>query len=542
VLALFVLTACAGVVVAYNPGAAWAKWVLVVAAVLVYALLYRLPEQARTGTGREIEPLRWALILFPALVVLFFLFTNHWTDRIGKLPWLDPVVRALAQGQPDWSAIRLGANAYGGLLAAALPLQWIACRGLPRRVGLPLLGLTALGLLLSESRGAWFALGFSGLVWIVWRSRGAARRLLRLEWLGRINPLPVALALGLMLAALVTLTPLGERLLALQSDRAEVWHNSLDLAQDYALTGVGLGNVEMAYSSYVLLVHVGHTTHAHNLFLDIWLEQGLPGLITFALLVALALLRGNLFEGTPSVWATGAWFAILVIVMHGLLDDAFYGYGGRATPFLLAPFALLFRFAPLRVQGAVKRLLAAPAVWVAPVALVIVLVGVVWLWPPARAQAVANEGALVQTRAELSRYQWPQWPIQDALRRQMPDILALAQALYQDALRLDMTNSTANRRLGQIELSLGQYEQGCKHIQSAFAAAPMQRATRQLLGECYALAGDAAQAAQLWSTLVLSAGELDVRIWWYKEYLACASCAERMTLASAAMGPVQRAP
>ena len=95
--------------------------------------------------------------------------------------------------------------------------------------------------------------------------------------------------------------------------------------------------------------------------------------------------------------------------------------------------------------------------------------------PGSQAVIQANLGALAQARAELSVYQWPAWPIQDALRRSPEVDLAPAIAHYQAALALDPRNVAANRRLGQIELSDGQYDAARQHLEAAFAAAPGQR-------------------------------------------------------------------
>jgi tetratricopeptide (TPR) repeat protein len=126
---------------------------------------------------------------------------------------------------------------------------------------------------------------------------------------------------------------------------------------------------------------------------------------------------------------------------------------------------------------------------------------------------------LRQTQLELSIYRWPQWPLQDALRRERAADLGPAIEDYRSALMLDARNATANRRLGQIELALGQYDAACSHLSAAYAAAPNQRATRQLLGECYALSEDVAQTVGLWRTIDVSQGQLALRTWWYANYL-----------------------
>jgi tetratricopeptide (TPR) repeat protein len=149
----------------------------------------------------------------------------------------------------------------------------------------------------------------------------------------------------------------------------------------------------------------------------------------------------------------------------------------------------------------------------------------------------SNWGAVRQTQAELSVYRWPEWPMQDALRRSGKINLAAAILQYQSALTANPANATARRRLGQIELARGEYEQAQRDLQAAFASAPGQRATRQLLGEAYAVAGEIERAATLWRTIDASEGQLQARQWWYSEYLKDYDRAAHMTQAMAALNP-----
>jgi predicted Zn-dependent protease len=139
-------------------------------------------------------------------------------------------------------------------------------------------------------------------------------------------------------------------------------------------------------------------------------------------------------------------------------------------------------------------------------------VGNVITYQLVKSMVQANLGALLQTRAELSAYRWPAYPLQDALRRQAPVSLpavdlAPAIARYRAALALDLTNAAANRRLGQIELSQGDYVAAQAHLEAAYRTAPGQQATRQLLGESYAIAGrtaalsvNSAEGCRRWET------------------------------------------
>jgi len=488
----FFITAIIGLAMAYHPATAWFRFGLIVLGLILLVVFARLPEQS--------SALEWTLALLPIAVLIYFLLTNDWTARIGKLQWLDPLLVWLAAWQPSIAGARLDSNSLGGVLASLMPLQIAAVfysRVSTRTwIGVILIGATLLGLFLSESRGAWIAVAvIAWLAAIWWLSGRLTPKNQRTIWI-------VAVALiAVVGAAAFTLTPLGAQLLGARTDRVEVWRNSFDLATDYAFTGLGLGGFEMAYSSYALLVHVGHTIHAHDLFLDIWLEQGILGLIAFS-----AIILTGIANRSESRWRFAALASVGIIVLHGFLDDAFYGYGGIAIPLLFVPLGMLLR-APRRLSS-----------WVTPIvgAATLVALAIAFAIPTARAQWFANLGALSQTRAELSVYQWPQWSFQDQLRRSPNIDLNPAIENFQSALALDPKNATADRRLGQIALSRGEYDQARDYLIAAYASAPNQRATAQMLGESFAIAGQSNRAAELWRGLDLSAGQLTVRQWWYE--------------------------
>jgi len=308
--------------------------------------------------------------------------------------------------------------------------------------------------------------------------------------------------------------------------RAELLRNSLDLAWDTAFTGIGLGGFQMAFSSYILLLHVGHTYHSHNLFLNVWLEQGLLGLgaLVWLLLAAVVAWRRvrRLGEGQGKAWAAAALAAIAVIAVHGMVDDAFYG--SRGVLLLFVPFALLTRAQADAVWSAYEpptltEVLMSRNGFIAGALLASVLL--LGLTPPVRSQFQANLGALSQTQAEMSVYEWPTWPIQDALRRDIgtgpgPVDLRAATGHYEAALAIDPNNEVANRRLGQIALSRGDYPAAGELLVAAYYNDYTNRAARQLYGEWLAIDGRADRAKAVLRTVDVSAGQLDARAWWYE--------------------------
>ena len=152
-------------------------------------------------------------------------------------------------------------------------------------------------------------------------------------------------------------------------------------------------------------------------------------------------------------------------------------------PLLLVPLALATRAEPATVSvGSAKSRRFQPAWVVWSVSLTALFVGLVSL--PGQSLFESNLGSLAQTQAELAVYHWPEIPTQDALRRSGQVDLDAASAYYQPALQLDPNNAAANRRLGQIEFALGQYESACQRFALAMAVAPVSEPR----GRCWASA------------------------------------------------------
>jgi putative inorganic carbon (HCO3(-)) transporter len=522
-LVALALSALWGTVISSAGREAWLEFFLVAGGLAVYYVLSRVPSHI-IWRDRDIPILRILVGGAPALVAFYFLLTNDWAQPIDKVAWLGRTRHWLAALEPHLALPSLHPNVVGGGLAMALPLQvaalaarrrhdddrWGAASGL--RV--VLLSLSGAALLLSSLRGAWLALVAAVGIWAGWQlfwSLASRRRYVVLA----VSSLAVVGAMIWLVASY------GDQWLAQRPDRVTIWHNSWDLAWDYFFTGLGLRSFAMAYSSYALLIHVPYLTHAHNLYLDIWLNLGLPGLLAFVWLLVVVLtldVRRRSRDGInrrPAHWhrwRVAGRISLMVIVIHGLLDDSYLGYGGAGALVLFVPAALLSRRAR-RERGEPRcHGHRAVAVWfgAATAAIVVVL-----LSGPSRALLDANLGALLQTRAELSVYRWPRWPVQDAVRRSSVIDLAPAMRLYQAALTADPANVEANRRLGQIELSIGDYESAWRHLEVAFKLAPSSRATCQMFGESLALTGNVSGAADLWRTLSLDQNQLAIRQAWY---------------------------
>jgi len=493
-----------GGLIAYDSAQGVIGFLLVAFGIGLYLFFHNLSDERR---------LRLILAVLPLVVTVAFLIAGDWSRVVAKLPGLSSAFGLLASLQPNLGFV-INSNTVGGVLAMLIPLQVGALRGRRRAIQGVSMGISLLGLGLSASRGAWLALILTAAMALVWREtvrRNSSQRKAHAIWLAVVGLAALMLVMGL------GLTPIGDRLLGLGGDRPVIWKNSVDLLGDYAMTGFGFGTFEMAYSTYTLLTHVGHTLHAHNLWLNVWFDQGLLGVLALTGLTLSAVWpRTNI-----SSWRLVSLAAISVVLIHGLYDDAFYGYGGAAIPLLLMPIGLATRTSARQTEATSeflpnRRVHPAIVMWS-----VSILVGAALaLTSQGRAAIEANLGAVSQTRAELSVYHWPEIPVQDILRVVDGVDLSPAVEQFNKAIALDSMNTTANRRLGQIALARKDYNAACTHLQRAYSASPDQRATRQLQGECYALEGDWDQTTRLWGSIDLSQSQLVGRLWWYDTYLA----------------------
>lgn len=520
---VFSLTALMGVWVAYDRSLALRAFGLIV---LGLAMAVAVVWIGRRGGARALGLMSVAMALLAGAIGVYFLLSYDWTVSAGKFAVLQRIGLWIQAQRP---AIALPEDINANVAASGLICTLFLGLGgllwaMKERLGLLLLvagpawlaGFAAL--VLTSSRGAWLGVG-AGLLamgYLLFRRRLAKQRTARLV----LDLLAVAAILSIVVAfwaavrspdaALVLgAVPVGGSAVS----RATLWRDGLDLVSDYPVTGSGLRSTMMVYSSYGLLIHVGFITHMHNLLLQIAVEQGVVASLAFVGLLAVAA-TSVLAATRPGrrTWRFGlaAGGALAAFAIHGMVDAGVYV--SLMLPVLFLPIG----FALAADQGG-RQKEPSSSNWPLAIALVsaVALILIVLL-PGGRAALQANLGAVAQTRAELSAYTWPDWPIQDELRRSPKIDLTRAIARYQASLGENPRNAAANRRLGQIELSRGQYDSARAHLEAAYAAAPQSRATRQMLAESYAIAGDVARAAELLRTVDTSVGQIDARVFWYE--------------------------
>jgi tetratricopeptide (TPR) repeat protein len=283
-----------------------------------------------------------------------------------------------------------------------------------------------------------------------------------------------------------------------------------------------------------------------NLYFDVWLEQGLLAFVTILVMLGSSfwlLFKRSAFrakkqnEGNISTtgeivetrrkrkkrkkllpqemvlfqWA--AFVSLVVMVFHGLIDDALYG--DQASPFLF--------FAPAMVVLITRRRESAAEVGAAirwrrwavfSGATAVLLIGLFWVFrPKIQAQWYANLGALELARVELVRWPTNQWDVGNNLVR-----FDTAEALFEQALQMDAQNRTANQRLGMIAMIKHDYETAVTHLEQAEGVAAAHRGVAKSLGYSYVWQGQFDEAVDTLVLISESRAEMAVYSnWWQRQ-------------------------
>lgn len=337
VLLLWSLALLVGILVTADPDLTLPKTTGLILGLAVwrYAALY-LAERRRLAWG-------WLAFILGSLgFVLLGVLSANWQS---KVPFLSAVVARLPANLlqiPGAPSEGVQLNQLAGTLMLILPLllslpfawQSAAPRDwLKRAVWLLLSAACGSLLLLSQSRSGWLGMIAGTLVLLAMWQRATEQpaRRRRLAWL----------LLGIILAGGVLALWIGpERWQQLIEEpprqtavgalttihfRLEVWKWAVAGIQDFPFTGMGLGSFrQAAWRFYPLSIPSSYDiAHAHNIFLQVALDLGLPGLTAYLGLLFVAVQAGwRAARRDPALrpWAIGLLAGLAALHVYGLTD------------------------------------------------------------------------------------------------------------------------------------------------------------------------------------------------------------------------------
>jgi putative inorganic carbon (HCO3(-)) transporter len=503
-LMLFGVSTLIGLWVAYDASLGRPLLFSLLGSLLLFAIIGYAPLRAR-----KLRWIAWLLLMAQLLMATYFISQYSHLEYAEKMQWVTALGTLTGQFFPALVGFHPHPNAVatflegGVLLAVGLGL---AARNRWERLAA---GATSFvlgyALFLTASRGAWMAV--AACVGLAVFSLGRHRLPHHRRALSLSSVILLVGTLALMLALSGTDHMRGPSAVLFRAqDRLKLYQNGLYLIRDYPLTGIGLGTFGLIYSRYILLVPYLFLSYSHNLFLSIWLNQGLLGLVSFIWMMLafflLVLHRARRGSSSPLLW--GAVLGLTAMLLHGLTDAPQYA----ESPWIMPVFFAYFGLSVAMLKPAEEN--NPPVLFSIPRRLKVVGAALFVVMIPVAAILLVNNlyinlGALQQTRADLAP------SLSDEQRNQ-----ALNQAIqdYQQALTLNPGQPTIHWRMGLMALNNDSFPEAIEHLQIAYAALPGHRGIQKALGYAFLWDGQIQQAETLLKPWVEVPGELGYWSWW----------------------------
>jgi len=217
-------------------------------------------------------------------------------------------------------------NVLGEYLLLLIPIGmafiWAAPKAGNRLIALAITGALALCMVYTYSRGNWIGLLVAMFLYFAFYDR-------RFIWLGVI---------ALLFSPMLLPQSIIERFLSVgdvsdtsTSYRVYIWMGTFSLLKDYWLSGIGIGsdafNMIYPFYSYSSIV----APHSHNLFLQITVENGILGIISFGSIVVVyfktiisSLLKTH--DRFLKALLTGLGAGMAGYLVQGMFDNVWYNY------------------------------------------------------------------------------------------------------------------------------------------------------------------------------------------------------------------------
>jgi len=315
---------------------------------LFYAIV-NWSASTRNRDDKKVIPRRLHLILLgtglAGLVLAIFAFISvQWSiAKIALIP------KQVYQKFPILVSDTVHPNAMAGSLILFIPIplagllfNWRKMGWAERIIDIEALLAMLIVMVLTQSRGAWMALGIAILALVILRWR-----------FGWLILVPVFVLLFVLIIHL-GITPLLDAIAASGAisginGRMEIWSRAVYMIKDFPLTGIGMGSfMEVADALYPFFLNSpGTIVHAHNLFLQIPVDLGIPGFLAWlVILIEVVVFSWQIYHDGRNhqsrqyaALGAGLLSSQIALIVHGLTDATNWGMM-RSAPFIWVIWAL----------------------------------------------------------------------------------------------------------------------------------------------------------------------------------------------------------
>lgn len=283
-----------------------------------YILIYYLVVN-NISSAAQIKRMIWVMLTSALLVALYGFYQYFFGVNISSTEWVD------GEQFPDLKMRVFSTLENPNLLAGFLVSMMAISAGMGYKSStvkgkvllFSLVAIFGACLVLTYSRGAWLSLlaviGVYGLL---------CNR--KIFWLLLLLPIAMFFSHDAVLERIMSIMNPTDTSSTL---RIALWESTIAMIQDKPLFGIGWGSYWLVYPEYDFFINDPSTKifHAHNMYLNIAAEIGIPGLLAFLTIMyghvrlALSMLLRS-FESWSSGLMLGIVAAVAGIIMNGFTD------------------------------------------------------------------------------------------------------------------------------------------------------------------------------------------------------------------------------
>ncbi len=118
-------------------------------------------------------------------------------------------------------------------------------------------------------------------------------------------------------------------------ERVELWSRAIYAIQEHGFTGIGIGSFDRVISALYPYprTYIGRIDHAHNIFLQIAVDLGIPGLVGWMAVSGTVLMSGIILLREKSLFhlsevrliVLGLLSGQIAMFLHALIDSVHWG-------------------------------------------------------------------------------------------------------------------------------------------------------------------------------------------------------------------------
>ncbi|MFH1478508.1 MAG: O-antigen ligase family protein [Candidatus Omnitrophota bacterium] len=261
------------------------------------------------------------IMVFSASIVSIYAIYQYFWGYDILLNGLNSTQNFLVSNSSYAKDILIGKRAIStfpspNILGGYLIMMFFLALYLSKRYKIALIAviLISFALLLTKSMGAWLSLIVALIIYVV-----VGYKTLRFE-----KRIAIISSIFIVLALIFILLSRGERLINLENpqnsitQRIAYWKTAINIIKYHPIFGVGPGNFQEVFLKYKIGSDTD-TRYAHNLFLQIWVELGILGLI--GLIYLLSMIVKNL---RTKLQNNLILFVSIVFMMHNIIDITYF--------------------------------------------------------------------------------------------------------------------------------------------------------------------------------------------------------------------------